>query len=210
MSVRWRSSWKGLSLIVFIVAMDVAVSAVVWRYSSLGLPEWSRDCENHSAVVIFFGGQNVHTIARLQAAHKALLECPKMSALLVGGSRPGRSFWGSEWMRFYLVEKGISPTRLATELRSYDSRGNVTEMYALARKKDLRHLILVSDPLHLHRLLYIVHHSQFATIAIKTISTYPRDDRTAFLWRPHYEAMAWMAQILPESMFHRLLRMFRS
>lgn len=197
-------------MVLLLVAADVALSAVVWQFSYLGLPKWSRDCTDTTAVTVFYGGRNWHSRARLDAARQVLTDCASMRGILVGGARPGREYWGSEWMKTQLVSAGIAASRLTSERWSYHSRGNVRAMIAMARSRDIERLVLVSDPLHLHRLLFIARsQASQAGISLETIAVYPTRDTLAFLWRPHYEALAWLAGLLPEQFYERVLRVLR-
>lgn len=208
--VKRRSRLRLVVAAGLVAAADIGLSAAVWHYSDTGLPSWSRDCAEHSAVVVFFGGENTHTTSRLETARTALQECPDMPAFLVGGARPSRDFWGSEWMKSWLAETGIAEARLRTERQSRDSRGNLDAMFAIAREEGTRRLVLVSDPLHLQRLLFEAGRTPtHETYAFETLAAYPAADRLDFLWRPHYEALAWLEQLLPEGVHRRVVDMLR-
>ena len=184
-----------------LAAADVAFSAAVWQFSHLGLPNWSRDCTKTSAVVVFFGGQNWHWRERLDTAQQALTDCPQMRGLLVGGARPDQNYSGSEWMKAQLIATGTGAGRLISERRSYESRGNIREMLAIARTSSIDRLVLISDPLHLHRLLFIAKNdASDAGIALETIATYQSDIPFNFFWRFHYEVLAWQAATICSSL----------
>ena len=109
-------------------------------------------------------------------------------------------------MKAKLIDAGIDASRLASERLSYDSRTNVQQMLALAQAQSVKRLILVSDPLHLHRLLFMARDQAAGLgLSLRSITAYPSRDPLAFLWRPHYEAIAWFAELLPRGLYENLL-----
>ncbi len=204
-SRRW--AW----LVPGFVAADLVVSTAVWFASPAFVERWDGTCRQGTALVVFFGGENSHTISRVDVAAAALATCPQLEAYLVGGARPLRSTFGSEQMKTMLENAGIAGGRLFTEKASYDSVGNVKAMFELAAARGLQDLVMVSDPLHLIRLARQSRgHAMQGSYRISGLPAWPGHDPLAFWWRPNHEALAWLLWMLPEEVFARIIRFFRS
>lgn len=194
-----------------LLVADLVVSAALWATSPLFFRQWDGACWPDTTLVVFFGGENSHTGSRVRTAAEALKACPELRAMLVGGARPERGFFGSEEMMRQLVEAGNVETRLVSERRSFDSPGNIEAMFSLADLWQPAELVLVSDPLHVLRLAHIAGEREAAArYRLTGLAAWPREDPLAFWWRPHYEAAAWVAQMMPRGLYGRIVALIRS
>lgn len=211
---RGSATARKSSLLVWlagIVGVDLLLSAGLWIASPLWVRHWNTTCSPHTALVVFFGGENSHTQSRVDTAREALQRCVELRAFLVGGARPQRGFFGSDEMKDQLTKRGIAEERLTTERLSFDSIGNIDAMFALARERRPRELVFVSDPLHIARLDLIAgYHVMSERYRFSGLPAWPRDDAFAFWWRPHYEAVAWIVRMLPEELYTRITRRLRA
>jgi vancomycin permeability regulator SanA len=197
-------------LAIAFIAADLLVSTVIWLSSPALVTKWDETCQSSTALVIFFGGENSHTRSRVNEAADALKACPALRAFLVGGARPDRGYFGSDEMKGMLVDAGVAKNRLASERISFHSFGNIDAMFELAGTGDIEELVLVSDPLHISRLAHDASgHVSFARYRFSGLVAWPAEDPLAFWWRPHYEAVAWLMQILPATLYDRVIQVFR-
>jgi len=199
-----------LRLLAVMIALDLLLCAAAWIMAPAFFERWNGACASGTAFVVLFGGENSHTPARVETALGALRQCPSAVALLIGGARPERGFYGAEEMKAYLAAAGIDPSRLTSERRSFDSASNAEAILSVAAGRPIEELVLVSDTLHIARMVHatVLDQAQ-GSYRLSGLSHLPSTDPLAWWWRPHYELAAWILVALPDGFQSWLLERIR-
>src|SRR5918998_921305 len=136
------------------------VAAVVYPLW-LGFQVWrqSRSDENHSADAIvvlgaaqYDGEPSPVFRARLDQAAYLYGEGFSDTVIVTGGKRAGDRFTESEAGRGYLVSQGISEEVMLGEEEGSTTLESLRRVRALARSRNIRTVLLVSDPMHSERI----------------------------------------------------------
>lgn len=188
---------RWLRFVAAIVALDAAFVALAWLAAPLAFQSWDATCDDRTALVVLFGGENSDTDRRVNAALQALEACPALTALLVGGARAERGYFGSEEMRQRLVEAGIDGARLTSERSSFDTDSNADAAVQMAAGKALERLVVVSDALHIARVVTLTQLRPGNGYAVQGLPVSLTDAPGSLWWRPHYELVAWTLAALP-------------
>ena len=171
----------------------------------------------YDAGVVFFGALEPDglldgdTRRRVQNAAELYAHSRIREVIAVGGARRDLSSPGAEAMAAFLRSGGVAPEHVTRDSLSYDSVTNWEQALAIARRRDLDSLLLISAPTHLLRLAHLVVGSGV------TVGYYggrtdgadrpscPRRWRTA-----HREALAFVALwVLPRSWYVSILKRVR-
>lgn len=159
------------------------------------------------AAIVFYAGSRDASAPRVEEA-VALAETGGVDTILmVGGARPVIGFNGAEQMKSRAQRLG-APSVLAGSW-SYSSETNLQEAADMLERGQIRGpVLLVSDCLHLVRLkaLARVHLANWPT----HYRCSPYGGGPGHVWiRAHYEALAWLAWALPDSLVEPMLRALR-
>jgi uncharacterized SAM-binding protein YcdF (DUF218 family) len=157
-------------------------------------------------VVVFYSSVDAERAARLRATSMFVARYGPRPILAVGGSRPGRGYFGSLAMADELVRQGVARDRIVTERHSFDTQTNVEA--ALSSVGSSRRLVLVSDRLHLAR-IHAALADQAPDVEAVLVDCGGPDLVWPRLWRLHYEAVAWIFFVLPEPWRRGLIRSVR-
>jgi uncharacterized SAM-binding protein YcdF (DUF218 family) len=212
-----RRRWLvGLALAVALCAIDVLW---VLRYYTLverfaAAHEFPETATADAAVVFFGstrpdGGLDPDTELRVRRA-AALYRTGRVRAMIaVGGARRGERP-GSAVMAERLTELGVPDATISTDSRSYDSITNWEEALAIAGRRGLHSVVLVSAPTHLMRLRSIARGSGL-TVAYAGWSDADLRVSAGERWRTaHRETAAYLAsRALPRRWYLGLLRRVR-
>lgn len=204
-----RFAWSWRQLLIGLAALDLLFSVGAWALAPLMFPSWDGRCASGTALVVLFGGENSHTAARVGAALKELQACPQLKGFLVGGARPERNFYGAEGMRRDLTNAGVDSSRLVSESRSFDSASNAEAVLAAAVGRPISELVLVSDTLHIARMLNVTSLAKPSPYRVSGLPAFAKADSIGFWWRPHYELVAWLLTVLPNSVQSQILKWIR-
>jgi vancomycin permeability regulator SanA len=136
----------------------------------------------------------------------------------VGGARPAKNVFGSELMKQALIDRGVPSEKIVTENQSYDSKSNWRIAHQMIKANHWTKVVIVSSPLHIHRLKRIVFDKRAADIDV-SFSTYSyRLWKNSLLkitpieiWRSvHYEWISYLLHyLLPESLYQYILKIIR-
>jgi uncharacterized SAM-binding protein YcdF (DUF218 family) len=189
---------------------------LIWFVAPLGLPLMfsnpSHECISSHAIVMFYGGENVHTVDRLRKGLEPLNSCEKAKAFVIGGARPLRGFYGSDTMAIFLRDHGVSDARITQGRLSDDTLSNVNELITLTHMHQITHLTLVSDALHLMRIRWLLARATPAlpsTVVLSYAHTSPFVHPWQVLTRPLYEMGAWGLMLMPLSIQRTILNWMR-
>lgn len=91
---------------------------------------------------------------RLDTAYDYLISSPDTIAVVSGGKGPGEDISEAEAMKSYLVNKGLSPSRIIMEDKSTNTVENIRYSRMLL-KKDNPEVVIVTNSFHVFRALKI-------------------------------------------------------
>lgn len=194
-----------MRLIAILLAVDLIATWLVWRAAHLHITR-PQAVPAGVPLVVFFTPELRDLDERVQTAAEVYGHHGRRPVICVGGSRPHRNFFGSEIMAADLQKRGVAAGDLLTERHSFDTVGNAAASLRLAQ--DAKTMILVTDVLHLFRIL----RSRTSLYPSTTIVAYPTRSRagaaTAW-WRVHYELAAYGSELVPDGWRNALLRIMR-
>lgn len=159
------------------------------------------------AVAIFYTSEQPDLRLRLEAARNILEAGKAHDIVCLGGARPWRHYYGCEDIAAGLAKSGIARDRLVADRSSNDSVSNVEALDRIARKKEYRSVILVSDSLHLLRLSPDVRRMR-ANLAISRFAS-GLGGYFNILRRAQWEVPAWLSRLLPRELNLALIRVTR-
>lgn len=151
------------------------------------------------AGVVFYSDSPREASARIDKGI-ALLEAGKVDRLvMVGGHRPQEGIVGSQEMALRAIRKSGYGARISADVTSRDTISGLENLAGQPGLSGAQQLVFVSNCMHLMRAKTIYrsvsHGGPNARSACAKSSLNPLD-----IWkRTHYEAVAWMLYILPQS-----------
>mgnify|MGYP001396114456 CR=1 FL=1 len=193
----------GAALLVDIAAMVALMVLAVLAYQ----PHVIARLPRADAVAIFYTSEQPDLGLRLQAARDILQAEKARDVVCLGGARPRRRYYGCEDIINGLARSGIARDRLVADRSSNDSASNVEALDRIAREREYRSIILVSDSLHLLRLSPDVRRMT-TTLAISSYAS-GLGGHLNILRRAQWEVAAWLLRPLPREVRHVLIRMTR-
>ncbi len=120
---------------------------------------------------------------------------------------------GGRGMRAILREASVPAPNAHGEPHSYDTLTNADAFWKMLNERNWRDVVVVSSPIHLHRILYLLrHHDQSRATAtrIRVLPYSPHRGTIRILdhWREiHHEWIAWtMLHALPRAWFRAIMR----
>jgi hypothetical protein len=142
----------------------VAVGSVLLhaRYAA-PCTDYEKDPEQPAGAVVFYGDEGLLTAARVEGGVQLLMSGAVDEVYFVGGWRPLAHRNGAEQMAAAARQRGADPARVAHDAGSYDSISSMTEALERAKERELAGIVLVSDQLHLARLIRV-----FRSAAVET------------------------------------------
>ncbi len=199
--------------------MDLLI-ATVWLSRVLIL---ARDYELYPAdvgIVLMGDSADRHTALGKQT-HQRLNHALELyrqgyfkEFLCVGGARPTRNYSGARLMRRYLIKQGVPEDKIVLEEKSYDTLTNLSFTEEILRVKRVQRVILVSSPLHLHR-IEALGDTRFLLGRFAFFAPHPffGADPPYNLWEMwkaiHYEWVAFAVRRLPPRWYEPLVRHLR-
>ena len=142
---------------ILTILLVAAVAYPLWL--ALQVWEQSRRDENHTADAIvvlgaaqYDGDPSPVFRARLDQAAYLYGEGFSDTVIVTGGKRAGDRFTESEAGRGYLVSQGISEEAMLGEEEGSTTLESLRRVRALARSRNIRTVLLVSDPMHSERI----------------------------------------------------------
>lgn len=182
---------KTVLLIICILALDCTAASVHYWGTEKIVPD---SCQwDAQAVVVFYGDQGQSSLNRLDAARKIWeTHNPKPQILLVGGARPARDYYGSQWMAELLQQSGIAADDLVIDRTSFDTRTNLTALKRIVQELDIKTLLLVSDRLHLRRIVPLMKDRFSKEVSYRPCAAAIPNGLVGIWVRVHHE---WVASI---------------
>jgi uncharacterized SAM-binding protein YcdF (DUF218 family) len=149
---------KKLTLIIsiFFLIVDVISAYLYYNYAQSYVN--SRICKSADAAVVFFAGfddkLNIDALqkSRLNKSIELFTQNKAKYIICVGGNRSKQQLYGSIKSKYYLMENGIPEDKIFYDTSSYDTKTNLVQAHQIANINNLKSLIYVSDPIHLHRI----------------------------------------------------------
>lgn len=188
---------------LIVVDMALAASFGAWAESRA-----RRDgAQNAEAAIIFYADSPRGERDRLATAMALWREGRVGRLYFVGGARPSGS--GAARQAARAVAAGAPADLVASDLISFDTETNVVSACAAITQQHWRSVALVSDAMHIVRIHYLLRRAPCAATKAIAAPT-PTPDFGQTWQRAHYEAVAWVVDVLlPPSMRVWLLRQLR-
>ncbi len=174
-------------LLLALLAWLVLLAAAIWTYGA-------RDHARPADCAIVLGaaayGAKPSPVFEERIRHGIALYRTKQVSKLIftGGYGTGAPHAESEVAAAYAVRHGVPATDILTELRSRTTQQNLAGAKLLMDAHGLQTAILVSDPLHMRRALWMANDLGIAAVSSPTPTTRYRSLRTQlrFLRRELY------------------------
>lgn len=93
--------------------------------------------------------------ARLDHAAELYKEDFAPFIITTGGTHPGEKFSEGAVGKMYLAKKGIPTEKIIVDETSLTTRENIERITEIAAEKNLKKIIIVSDPFHMYRALML-------------------------------------------------------
>lgn len=99
-----------------------------------------------------YKGLGKETLRRVNHAINLFRQGLVENIFCVGGARPKRNVFGSEYMKQTLIDSGVPSKKILTERQSYDSKSNWKIASCSIKANDWNAVVIITSPLHIHRL----------------------------------------------------------
>ncbi|MGE0516310.1 MAG: YdcF family protein [Hyphomicrobiaceae bacterium] len=189
-----------------LILFDSVATAAIWvgAHKCIQIPE---NLPPEAPIVVFYTSDQLEREARVTAVSEAWRQFGRRPVLAVGGARPGRGYFGSEVMALRLAALGVNRRDIISERHSFDTETNIAAARELA--PSARAVVLVSDALHLARILMLLR--TYWPMAEPVLYPAPMKVELFRVWfRVHYEAVAWLSMFVPEPLREALLKQVRA
>jgi uncharacterized SAM-binding protein YcdF (DUF218 family) len=193
-----RRSRRLLLVIAALSALDlVAVAGYAWavqRHVRQPPPGARFD----AAVVFFSDHQRLsqRTLPLLDAAARLQAAGTVRFVFCVGGNRPASGYHGCAEAGAWLAQRGVPATRIATDLESRDTLGNMRAAARLTRERGVRSALLLAHAWHMPRVLALAAEEWPEA---QTLGLAPPLDGWGPAWQAwehwrsaHHEAVSWL------------------
>ncbi|QQZ28118.1 YdcF family protein [Thiothrix subterranea] len=154
--------------LAFVVAIWlIAVSSNIWHYGT-------QDNAAPADCIIVLGaavqGNEPTPVFAERIRHAVNLYQHGLAAKLIftGGTGAGDSHAESSVARIFAQRLGIPATAIYSEANSHTTQQNLAEAAALMRQHSLHSAMVVSDPLHLKRAMWMAHDVGIAAVSSPT------------------------------------------
>jgi len=131
----------------------------------------------------------------------------------IGGARPVRGYFGSQVLTERLVAAGVPPEQIYKGSGSNDTISNLSELAGATRARGVRNVVVVTDRLQAMRIAWFLHVPDGLEIDWSLYSFRQAVPRFGVfeLWRRiHYEWVALLSLLVPDSMRRSIIDRFRS
>lgn len=106
--------------------------------------------------------------ARLDHAYDLFQQKLAPIVITTGGTHPGEKFSEGEVGKKYLENRGIAAEKILAETESLTTKQNLSRVYDIAKTKNLKIIIAVSDPFHMYRATLIAKKLGLTTLSSPT------------------------------------------
>ena len=131
----------------------------------------------------------------------------------IGGARPVRGYFGSQVLTERLVAAGVPREQIHKGSGSNDTVSNLSELAGAARAHGIRNVMVVTDRLQAMRIAWFLHVPDGLEIDWSLYNFRQAVPRFGVfeLWRRiHYEWVALLSLLVPDSMRRSIIDRFRS
>lgn len=142
------------------IVLIVVLSAIIFIYNAVAIYRFSQQDQTQKADCAIVAGAGVEGDqpspvfqARLDHAVHLWQEGLVRTVILTGGRSPHAQQSDAAIAREYLLAQGIPASAILTEQTSTRTRENVKNAGEIMREHHLNTALLVSDPLHMYRLM---------------------------------------------------------
>lgn len=155
---------------------------------------------------------NDETIRRCQHALTLLMKHKVSAIICSGGNRPRNGKSGAKLMAQWLSEQGVPKEAINTESESCESVGNIRHSITISKDLGYNTVLLVSSPLHLYRIDFLLSHSDtlygmgigFAPYPFK--DTFPKLGVLELMRQTHYEWISFgLYLLLPKNIYNHII-----
>jgi vancomycin permeability regulator SanA len=155
---------------------------------------------------------NDETIRRCHYALTLLLKQKVSSVVCSGGNRPRRGKSGAKLMAQWFSEHGVPQEAINTETDSCETVGNIRLSITTSKALGYDSMLLVSSPLHLYRIDYLLPNSDTLCGMALSFAPYPRGDTfpalgvLELLRQTHYEWISFsLYLLLPKKIYDHII-----
>ena len=155
---------------------------------------------------------NDETIRRCQHALTLLMKHEVSAIICSGGNRPRNGKSGATLMAQWLSGHGVPKEAIHREKDSCETIGNIRHSITISKALGYNSVLLVSSPLHLYRIDFLLPHSStlygieisFAPYSLKDIS--PNLGVLELLKQIHYEWISFaLYLLLPKNIYNHII-----
>jgi uncharacterized SAM-binding protein YcdF (DUF218 family) len=155
---------------------------------------------------------NDETIRRCHYALTLLLKHKVSNVVCSGGNRPRNRKSGATLMAQWLSEHGVPQEAINTEVDSCETVGNIRHSIIMSEDLGYHTVLLVSSPLHLYRIEFLLTHIDrlngmgigLAPYPVK--DTFPKVGVLELLGQSHYEWVSFgLYFLLPKKMYNHII-----
>ena len=155
---------------------------------------------------------NDETIRRCHYALTLLLKHKVSTVVCSGGNRPRNGKSGAKLMAQWLSEHGVPQESIHREMDSCETVGNIRHSITMSKALGYDSVLLVSSPLHLYRIDFLLPHSDtlygmgigFAPYPLT--DTFPKLGILELMSQTHYEWISFgLYLLLPKKMYNHII-----
>lgn len=196
--MKFSKKTKIIFVAVFVLIIGNCISASSIYQFSLKDETQRADC----AIVAGAGvnGNEPSPVFQARLDHAATLYRQGMThtIILTGGYSPEQTFSDAAIARNYLIRQGIPANQILIEEKSTVTRENLRYAKELMITQNLKNALLVSDPLHMKRLIIMAEKMDITAYSSPTPTTRYRSfaSRSYFLLRESYYYSLWQISAL--------------
>lgn len=200
----------------YIVLLFVADVLATVAYLALSFVAVQSSASSHP-LAILWGDENemgaeterriAYAIEVWKSGHRSRL------VFCIGGARPARGYFGSVVLTERLVAAGVPREQIKKGSGSNDTISNLSELAGVARTHGVRNVLVVTDRLQAMRIAWFLRVSDGLEIdwSLYSFQHAAPQFGTLELWRRiHYEWVALLSLLMPDSLRRGLIDRFRT
>jgi len=143
-------------LFVFLVILGIILLAFVWVFAQIFLTRCIDNAEKADAIAVlgaaeYAGRPSPVFEARLNHAFDLYKKEMAPFIITTGGKFPGEKLSEGEVGAKYLAAKNIPSEKILIDKDSLTTKQSIARIKEIAEAKNLKKIILVSDPFHMYR-----------------------------------------------------------
>lgn len=178
---------KLLILLALILGWLIALSVTIWQFGEINQSQ-TADCIIVLGAAVQGNQPSPVFAERIRHAVQLYQQGRASKLIFTGGVGAGNLFSESEIARDFAQTLGVSAEAIYIETYSHTTRQNLAEAAKLMQQYQLHSAILVSDPLHMRRAIWMAQDLKLSVVSSPTPSSRYRSwsARLSFLARELY------------------------